>query len=110
MRASIKRGVRGAEIERAIPRRYAGIADPVARRADQLTVVVFPDDGVVTSADVARVARRISGAKDHGIAFVGEATVEALVALAACGVRCFALRSFGWTDERYRAIRQRSRS
>ena len=37
---------------------------------------------------------------------MGDATVEALASLRAAGIKTFTLRSFGWTDERYRAIRQ----
>jgi hypothetical protein len=106
MRVSISRGIRGSEIDDAIPGRYHGLADTVTRRSKGLTVLAFPDEHVVTSSDVARALKRL---KDDGrgvVAFMGDATVEALAALRSAAIRAFTLRSFGWTDERYAAIRQ----
>jgi hypothetical protein len=106
MRVSISRGVRGSEIDSAIPGRYSGLPDAVIRRNERLTVLVFPDDHVVTSSDVARALKRLNDDGDTAVAFMGDATVEALTAFQGAGVRTFSLRSFGWTDERYAAIRQ----
>lgn len=108
MRVSILRGIRGSEIDRASPARYHGLADAAVRRSERLTVLVFPDAHVVTSADVVRAMKRLNPSRDEVVAFMGDATVEAWAALRAAGARGFTLRSFGWTDERYAAVRQPS--
>lgn len=82
------------------------MADTAARRRKHLTLLAFPDEQVVTSSDVARALKRLGDTRDDLVAFMGDATVEALAALREASIRAFALRSFGWTDERYAAIRQ----
>jgi hypothetical protein len=67
--------------------------------------MVFPYAHVVTSSDVTRALKRVKDERGV-VAFMGDATVEATAALRASGIRVFTLRSFGWTDERYAAIRQ----
>jgi hypothetical protein len=98
--------VAGARIDQAIPTRYRGIADAAIRGRAQLTVLSFSDDHVVTSNDVARAVRRLGASADPLVAFAHDATVEAVTALRALGASIITLRSFGWTDERYRRIRQ----
>jgi ABC-type sugar transport system substrate-binding protein len=71
-----------------------------------LTLLSFPDDHVVTSSDAARALKRLGGKGDDVVAFMGDATVEALAALRDAGARTFTLRSFGWTDEGYASVRQ----
>ena len=107
MRVKIARGIRGAEIDKALPKRYAGVADAAVRRSTRLEVLSFPDAHVATSADVSRALQRLGTTRGAVVAaFMGDATVEALASLRAAGIKTFTLRSFGWTDERYRAIRQ----
>jgi hypothetical protein len=106
MRVSISRGIRGSEIDDAIPGRYQGLADTAARQSESLTVLAFPDEHVVTSSDVARALKRLKNAGEDVVAFMGDATIEALAALRSAAIRAFHLRSFGWTDERYAVIRQ----
>ena len=106
MRVSISRGIRGSEIDDAVPGRYHGLADAAARRSDGLTVLAFPEDHVVTSSDIARALKRLKKVGCEVVAFMGDATVEALAALRSADIRAFTVRSFGWTDERYAAIRQ----
>jgi hypothetical protein len=106
MRVAIARGIEGAEIDGALPKRYVGLADAATRRSSNLTVLCFTERHVVTSADVARALRRLDDPQGDVVAFMGEGTVEAIAALRAAGARSFALRSFGWTDERYASIRQ----
>jgi hypothetical protein len=106
MRVSISHGIRGSEIDDAVPGRYRGLADTIVRRSEALTLLVFPDEQVVTSPDVARALNRVKKQGGDVIAFMGDATVEALAALRSATVRAFTVRSFGWTDERYHAIRQ----
>src|SRR4051794_19355676 len=105
MRFSIGRGILGSDIDSAVPKRYAGVADSATRRRRGLTVLCFPDNHVVTSSDASRALKRVGGKGDEIVAFMGDATVEALVALREAGARAFTLRSFGWTDERYASVR-----
>ena len=105
MRVSISHGVRGSEIDAAIPSRYHGLADTAARRIDALTILAFPDEQVVTSSDVARALKRVNRKSGTVVAFMGDATVEALAVLRSVAIRTFTLRSFGWTDDRYAAVR-----
>jgi hypothetical protein len=106
MRVSIVRGISGSEIDSAVSGRYVGLADAAARQSKRLTVMAFPDEHVVTSSDVTRALKRLNGERSDVVAFMGDATIEALAALRGASVRAFTLRSFGWTDERYAAIRQ----
>jgi CO/xanthine dehydrogenase Mo-binding subunit len=106
MRVKVARGIQGRQIDKALPKRYAGLADETARRAAKLDVLLFSDARVVTSADAARALKRLGDVGKTALAFVHEATVEALAAFQAAGVRVFAVHSFGWTDERYRKVRQ----
>lgn len=106
MRVSISRGVAGSKIDSAISGRYVGLADTVVRRSERLTVLAFPDEHVVTSSDVARALKRLRDERGDVVAFMGDATVEALADLREASIRAFTLRSFGWTEERYAAIRQ----
>jgi hypothetical protein len=107
MRIKIARGIRGAEIDKALPKRYAGVASAAVRRLTGLEVLSSPDSYVVTSADVSRTLQRLGTSRGASVvAFMYDATVEALAALRAAGVKTFTLRSSGWSDERYRAIRQ----
>jgi len=106
MRASIRQGVVGAGIDQAVPKRYRGMADASIRGGARLTVLSFSDDHVVTANDVARVIRRLGRSEDPIVAFAGDATEEAKGALRAIGAVILTLRSFGWTDETYRRIRQ----
>jgi len=105
MRFSISRKIPGPDLEAALPKRYSGLTDATTRRRRQLTLLAFPDDHVVTSADAARALKRLEGKGDDVVAFMGDATTEALASLRGAGARVFTLRSFGWTDARYAAIR-----
>lgn len=106
MRVAIARGIKGSEIDKAVPKRYSGVADLAVRRIPRLTVLSFPDAHVATSADVIRALKRLGKGNEAAVAFMGDATIEALKALRGADVRSFTLRSFGWTDERYSRIRQ----
>jgi len=106
MRVSIARGIAGSEMDRALPKRYAGVADAATRRRPRLTLLSFPDNHVVTSSDAARALGRVSETADEVVAFMSDGTAEALAALREAGARVFQLRSFGWTDEQYASIRQ----
>jgi hypothetical protein len=106
MRVRILRGIAGSAVDDALPARYRGLADSSARRHRQLTVLLFPDRHVATSADAARALGRLDADREATVAFMRDATVEALNAFQAAAVRTFTLRSFGWTDERYANVRQ----
>ena len=107
MRASILKSIKGSEIDKALPKRYFGIADAAIRREQHVDVLVFSAQHVATSADMARALKRLSNNSQNPIAaFMEDATNEALALLATAGGRPFTLRAFGWTDARYAAIRQ----
>jgi hypothetical protein len=107
MRAAILRAIKGSEIDKALPKRYFGIADSGVRRTEFLDILAFPDAHVVTFADLSRALKRLGTGRNLAIvAFMGDATAEARSLLSDIGARCFSLRAFGWTEERYAAIRQ----
>lgn len=82
------------------------MADALVRRSERLDVLVFSDAHVVTSTDIARALKRLGTVEGLMVAFMGDATAEALTALSDVGARFFTLRAHGWTDARYAAIRQ----
>jgi hypothetical protein len=106
MRASILKAIKGSDIDRAVPKRYFGMADLVVRRSGRLDVIVFSDAHVVTSADLARALKRVGTVDGLLVVFMGDATAEVLAAVVDAGGRHFTLRAHGWTDARYAAIRQ----
>ena len=106
MRASILRAIKGSDIDKALPKRYFGVADSVVRRSDRVDVIAFSDAHVVTSTDIARAFKRMGTVDGLLVVFMGDATAEALAAVAEAGGRPFTLRAYGWTDARYAAIRQ----
>jgi hypothetical protein len=72
-----------------------------------LDLLVVSDAHVVTDADLSRALKRLGAGRELPIAaFMGDATAEARSLLSDIGARCFTLRAFGWTEERYTAIRQ----
>lgn len=107
MRATILKSIRGSEIDKALPKRYFGIADTGLRREQHVDALVFSANHVATSADIARALKRLGPHGENPIAaFMEDATAEALELLSNAGARPFTLRAFGWTDARYAAIRQ----
>ena len=107
MRAAILKAIKGSEIDKALPKRYLGMADSGVRRSEVLDVLAFPDAHVVTSADVSCALKRLGAGRDVPIvAFMGDATAEARLLLSGIGARCFTLRTFGWTEVMYAGIRQ----
>jgi hypothetical protein len=108
MHAAIRKGVKGSEIDSALPKRYVGVTDASVRRQDVLDVLVFSEAHVVTSADVSRALRRLGTERDAMVvAFAGDVTAEARSLLSDIGGRCFSLRTFGWTEEMYAGLRER---
>lgn len=106
MRIVITRGIDGSEIDHAVPKRYWGVADAAVRRLPRVTALLFPETYVATSSDVFCALSRIAGTKAPAVAFLFDATAEALAALQTAGVRAFTLHAHGWTDESYRRVRQ----
>lgn len=106
MRIAIARGIKGSEIDHAVPKRYLGVADVAVRRLPRLTALLFPETYVATSSDIDRALARIADMKDPAVAFLFDATAEALDTLESAGIRVFTLHAHGWTDESYRRSRQ----
>ena len=106
MRAVIRRNVVGSDVDQAVAARYAGLANGRVRDRAHITVLAFPDAHVVTSADVVRALKRLGETEEPIVVFAGDVTTEANETLRRIGATIFTLRTFGWTDERYRAIRQ----
>jgi hypothetical protein len=71
-----------------------------------VTALLFPETYVATSSDIDRALSRIRETNAPAVAFLFDATAEALGALQAAGIRAFTLHAYGWTDESYRRIRQ----
>jgi hypothetical protein len=83
MRASILKSIRGSEIDKALPKRYFGVADTALRREQHVDALVFSSNHVATSADIARALKRLGPHGGNPIAaFMEDATAEALAEVA----------------------------
>ena len=107
MRTTVRRGVPGSGIEAALPGLYRPLLRAGMRRIREAHLLLFPQQGVTTSAVARRALTKwASLAPAPSFAFAYDATDEARELLEAAGVRVLTLHSYGWSDARYKGIKE----
>ena len=108
-RATTQRSVDPDAVLKRLPPRFRSYVDVSAVGKDTVDLVVFePGEGhVVTSKDLQKALARRGESQARLVAVGYDFTQEARAAVDAQGGLLFSERSYGWTDERWHAVRQR---
>jgi hypothetical protein len=109
LKANIARNVSAAQVAGRAPREFEPFVDLRRLNGGPYTVIAFPgmrgeSSSIVDSAPIAKALAKVEGS-DQVVVIAHDFTAEVRAKLEQLGAIFFFQRDGGWTDERWRHIR-----